>query len=143
MVSLVRCLNIIYTTDVCLKVGPTTFLLVSFSSLKESTCITLRKIFCISLQILFLFSRKSNLIILHIQISLPQQMPKNKIRSIIYQITWAKYIMLMKFGQFMPCYKKQLLKNSTKTATWKLFVFWKNWGQPLLENEIFEASCLY
>ena len=44
--------------------------------------------------------------------------------------------------------KKEILaKNSTKTATGKLvsgpFVFAKNYAQPLLENEIFDASYLY
>ena len=42
--------------------------------------------------------------------------------------------------------EKILSKNSLKTAAWKLvqgsFVFTKNYAQPLLENEIFEASYL-
>ena len=48
------------------------------------------------------------------------------------------------------CYttkEKVLSKISTKTATWKLvsgpFLFAKNQVQPLLENQIFEATCLY
>ena len=39
-----------------------------------------------------------------------------------------------------------LSKNFTKTAISKVpgpFVFTKNLAQPLLENEIFEARCLY
>ena len=42
---------------------------------------------------------------------------------------------------------KVLSKYSGKTATWKLvpgpLVFLKNQTQPLLENEIYEASYLY
>ena len=54
----------------------------------------------------------------------------------------------MKFGQFMSYYKrKKLLQNLTKTAAWKLvpdpFLFAKNYTQPLLENEAFEANYLY
>ena len=53
----------------------------------------------------------------------------------------------MKFGQFISYYKRKLSKESTETATWKLvpdpFLFSKNEAQPLAENEIFEASCLY
>ena len=48
---------------------------------------------------------------------------------------WPLYVILQKI--------KILLKYSTKTATSKLvpspFVFTKNWTQPLLENETFEA----
>ena len=56
--------------------------------------------------------------------------------------------MLMKFDQFMSYHKrKDLFKKSRKTATWKLdpgpFEFAKNWAQPLLENEFFEASYLH
>ena len=117
MVSLVRCLNVIYTTDVCLKVGPTTFLLVSFSSLKESTCITLRKIFCISLQILFLFSRKSNLIILHIQISLPRQMPKKY--NLLNNLSKVHYV-----NEIWPVYallQKTIIKKFYKICNLKTF----------------------
>ena len=54
----------------------------------------------------------------------------------------------MKFGQFMSYYKRKLKKkNSTKTDTLKLvpgsFVSAKNQAQPILENETFEATCLY
>ena len=54
----------------------------------------------------------------------------------------------MKFGEFMSYYKgKVSSKNVTKTAAWKLvpgpFVFAKNEAQPLLANEVFEASYLY
>ena len=54
----------------------------------------------------------------------------------------------MLLDQFILYYKENILsKNSTKTATWKFiagpFVFAKNQAQPLLENEIFEASYLY
>ena len=43
--------------------------------------------------------------------------------------------------------EKKLSKNSTETATWNvapgLFKFAKNYAQPPLENETFEASHLY
>ena len=42
---------------------------------------------------------------------------------------------------------KFVSKNYIKTATWNIvpgpFVFAKNYAQPLLENDIFEATCLY
>ena len=44
--------------------------------------------FSISLQKLFLLSRKSNFRILYIQISLRHQMPKHETRNIFYWITW-------------------------------------------------------
>ena len=56
--------------------------------------------------------------------------------------------MLMKLDQLMSYHKrKDLSKKSTKTAAWKLvpgpFEFAKNYAQPLLENEFFEASYLH
>ena len=43
--------------------------------------------------------------------------------------------------------RKKVAKFFAKTATWKLvpgpFVYAKNQGQPLLENEVFEGSYLY
>ena len=71
-------------------------------------------------------------------------MPKHKSRNTFYGITWEVIIVLIKLGQFMSYYKRK--KNFTETATWKLnwgpFVIAKNWAQPLLYNEIFEASYL-
>ena len=70
-------------------------------------------------------------------------MPKHKSRKTFYWITWEVNTVLMKFGQFMSYCKR---KNSTKTAISKVpgpFVFTENLAQPLLENEIFEASYLY
>ena len=54
----------------------------------------------------------------------------------------------MEFGQFMSYYKrKKLSKYFAKTATWNLvrgpFVFTKDNTQPLLKNEIYEASYLH
>ena len=51
-----------------LKVLSTTFLLVGFLSLNESTCQTRKNVF-ISLQKIFSFLRKSNFRILHFQVS--------------------------------------------------------------------------
>ena len=43
--------------------------------------------------------------------------------------------------------RKKISEDSTKTVTWKLvpgpFEFAKNYAQPLLENETFQASYLY
>ena len=54
----------------------------------------------------------------------------------------------MKFGQFMTYYKKNnFIKNSQKSVAWKLvpgaFALAKNWAQPALENEIFQAIYLH
>ena len=57
----------------------------------------------------------------------------------------SKCSLLMKIDQFMSYYKR---KNFVKKV-YKIpqvpgpFVFTKNLAQPLLENEIFEASYLY
>ena len=111
----------------CLKVVSTTFLLVCFLSLKKSICET-RKMFLISLQKLFSFSRKSNFRISDIQVCWHCQMPKHITRSTFYWLNWEENFVLMKFDQFMPSYKRNYFsKNFTKTATWKhvpgLFVF--------------------
>ena len=63
-----------------------TFLLVCFSSLKDTNCETW-KMFFISLQKLFSFSRKSNFSILDIQISWRHQMPKHETRNTFYWIS--------------------------------------------------------
>ena len=62
-----------------LKVVSTTFLLVCFSSLKESICEIWKSVF-ISLQKLISLSRKSNFSILDIQ-TLCHRMPKHKTRN--------------------------------------------------------------
>ena len=85
-----------------LKVVSFTFLLVSFLSGNDSTYQIRKKVFFISLQKLFPFSRKSNFRILHFQISWRHQMPKHKARNKFHWITWAvNNSLLMKFGQFM------------------------------------------
>ena len=92
-----------------------------FLGLNKSTC-QLRKLFFISLQNLFSFSRKSNFRILHFQISWRHQMPKHKIRNTFHWINFPISIctcthnLLMIFGQFISHYKsKNLIKK-----------FWKN-----------------
>ena len=62
----------------------------------------LEKIFFISLQKLFLFSRKSKFRTLHFQISWCHQMPKCKTRNTFYWITWEVNSLLVKFGKFIP-----------------------------------------
>ena len=90
----------------------------------------LGKMFCISLQKLYLFSRKSKFIILDIQISWRYKMPKHKIRN-----TFNTYSLLMKFEQFMSYYRRKLfLKRHTKTGTWRLVPDPLVPG-PLLENK--------
>ena len=69
-----------------LKFLSATFLLVCFLSLNESTCQTRKKIF-ISLQKLFMFSRKSNFRIIHFQISWRHEMSKHKTRNTFHWIT--------------------------------------------------------
>ena len=65
-------------------------------------------------------------------------MPKHKTRNIFYRITWEVNSLCNIIKE------KKLSKNSIKTATSKLvpdpFMFAKNYTQPLLGNEIFEAS---
>ena len=79
--------RLIYLTDRSyLKVVSATFSLVCFLSRKESTCETRKSVF-ISLQKLFLFSRKSNFRILDILVSWRYQMPKHKTRNAFFRIT--------------------------------------------------------
>ena len=69
------------------------------------------------------------------------QMPKHKTINTCYWITWE-----VKTIYFMSHHKrKNIIKNSCKNCDLKTlgpFVFWKNWAQSLLENEIFDASYL-
>ena len=91
--------------------------------------------FCISLQKLYLFSRKSKFIILDIQISWRYKMPKHKISN-----TFNTYSLLMKFEQFMSYYRRKLfLKRHTKTGTWKLVPDPLVPG-PLLENKFLKQA---
>ena len=105
--------------------------------------------FFILLQKLFLFLRKSKFKILDIQISWYHPMPKHKTRKTIYWITW-KVDTVCQWNLASLCHipkGKFVSKNYIKTAIWNIvprpFVFAKNYAQPLLENEIFEATCLY
>ena len=120
------------------KVVSSTFLLVCFLSLNDSTCQT-RKMFFILHQNICSLSRNSKFRILDIQISSRHQMSKHKTRNTFYWITWKVNCLLMKYGQFISYYKRRYLmticyfilqKNYTKTASWKLvlgpFVFPKN-----------------
>ena len=102
--------------------------------------------FFISLEKLFLFSRKSNFRVLDIQISWRHQMPKHKTRNTVYWITWDK------FGQFMSyCKRKAVIKKTAKILQ-KLRP--ENWFQTLLclqrithnlveVNDIFRGSYLH
>ena len=65
------------------EVVSATFLLLAFNSKQEPV-----KMFFISLQKLFLFSRKSNFRILDFQISWRHKMSKHKTRNTFYWITW-------------------------------------------------------
>ena len=77
----------------------------------------LEKIFFVSLQKLFSFTRKSNFRTLNIEISWNAW---NK-KFILLSNLWSKHSRLMKFGQFMSYYKsKKISKFFTKTANWKL-----------------------
>ena len=64
-------------------------------------------------------------------------------------MTWeSKYSLLIKFGQFMSYYKRKcFLKILQKLRPGNYFEVFlclqKNSAQPLLENEIFEMTCLY
>ena len=69
------------------------------------------KMFFISLQKPFSFSRKSNLRILDFQISWRHQISKHKTRNTFYWITWEVNSLLMEFGQFMSyCKRKKIIK---------------------------------
>ena len=78
--------------------------------------------FFISLQKLFLLSRKSNFSILVIQISWYHQMPKHETRSTFYWKTWeVNMVCYWNLASFCHITKEESLsKNSTNTATWKL-----------------------
>ena len=118
-----------------LKVVSTTFLLVCFLFLKESTCETLKSAFYFTSK-LFSFLRKSNFRILDIQIPWRHQIPKHKTRNTCYWITWkvntvSQWLNLNLASLWCHITKEKILsKNSKKTATWKLvpgpFVFAKN-----------------
>ena len=92
----------------------------------------LGKIFFISFQNLFLFLRKSNFRILHIQISWRYQMPKHKTRNNFYWITW-EVNSVCQWNLASLCHmtkEKKITKTFANTATWKLvpdsFVLAKN-----------------
>ena len=72
----------------CLEVVSATFVLVCFSSLKESTCETWGKKYFTSKALFLSFSRKSKFRILDIQIPWRHQMPKDETRNTFYWITW-------------------------------------------------------
>ena len=70
------------------KVVSTTFLLVCFLSLNESTCQTRKNAFYFTSKALFVLE-KTNLSILDFQISWCHQMPKHKTRNTFCWITWG------------------------------------------------------
>ena len=117
-----------------------TFLLVCFSSLNESICQT-RKMFLILHQNICSLSRNPKFRILDIQILWRHQMPRHKTGNTFYWIMWKVSSLLMKYGQFISYYKRRyLIKNYTKTASWKLvlgpFVF----PAHPLENEFLKQA---
>ena len=75
-------------------------------------------------------------------------MPKHKTINTFYWITWeVNTVSQWKLASLYHVIKEEnLSKSFAEYVTWKLvpgpFVFAKNWAQPLLENEIFEASYL-
>ena len=90
------------------------------------------KMFFLSLQELFSFSRKSDFRIPSFQVSWRLQMPKHKTRNTFHWITWkVNTVWWWNFTSLCHITKeKNSSKNSTKAATWKLvlgpFVFAKN-----------------
>ena len=87
----------------------------------------LEKIFFISLQKLFSFSRRPKFRTLDIQF---HDVIKCLMKK-FYWITWEENSLLMKFGQYISYYKRNnFIKKFYKTTTWKLvpgpFVFAKN-----------------
>ena len=74
--------------------------------------------------------------------------PKHKTRNTFYWITWeTNTVCQWDLASLYHITKEKFLsKKSTKTATWKQvpgpFVFVKNYAQPLLETEVFEANHL-
>ena len=99
-----------------------TFLLVCFLSLKI-VLMKLGKMFFISLQKYFSYSRKSKFKILDIQISWRHQMPKHKKGNTFYRITFWEIstVCLWNLASLYHITKEKMLsKNSTETATWKL-----------------------
>ena len=112
----------------------------------------LGKIFLISLQKYFPFSRKSNFKILDIFVSWCQ-MPKYKIRNTFYWIP-LKVNTVCSWNVANLCYfiqKKKLRKNSIKAATWTLvqgsFLFlsttsigkWNFWSK-LLKLDMYQQN---
>ena len=102
--------------------------------------------FFISRQKLFSFSRKSNIRILHFQISWRPQIPKHKTNTLVNNLG-SKHSLLMKFSQFMSYYKgtnfiKKFYKNcGLKTSSRPFCVCkelsttsigkWNFWIKPL------------
>ena len=99
--------------------------------------VKLWKIFLISLQKLFSFSRKSNFAILDFQISWHHQMQKHKKKKyILLNNLRGKLGLLMKLGQFMPYSKgnnfiKKLYKNCGLKISLRLFCVFKKLSNNL------------
>ena len=109
----------VYKKSNALKVVSATFLLVCFSSLKESTYET-RKMFFISLRKLFSFPRKSNFRFLDYQILWRYQMPKHKTRNTFYWITWeVNTVCLRNLASLCHIIKKKIIKTFCKNCNLK------------------------
>ena len=105
-----------------LKVVSATFFLVCFLSLKESFCETRKKKIYFTSKALFVLEKMLKFTSLDIQILRRHQIPKHKTKNIFYWITWeVNTVCRWSFVKLCHITKeKALLKNSTKTATWKL-----------------------
>ena len=89
--------------------------------------VKLEKVFFISLQKLFSFSRKSNFRILNFQISWRHQMPKHKTRNTFHWITWeVNTVCYWNLASLCHITKKILSKFFTKTAA--PFCVCKEWS---------------
>ena len=106
-----------------------------------------KKIF-ISLQKLFLSSRKSNFRILSIQISWRHQMLKHETRNRLYWTTWEVNT-ICKWNLASLCYitkEKKIIKKFFKNCDWKTrprpFCDCKKLGITSIQNDIFEARYL-
>ena len=132
-----------YITIINLKVAFATNLLACFSSVKESSYETWKKFFYFTSKALF-FSRKSSFSILDIQTSWRHQIPNHKKRDKFYWMTCITQFVNETWPVFYTTKKNFVSKTSIKTAAWQLvpdrFVFAKNKAQPLLENEVSEAT---
>ena len=99
-----------------LKVVSTTFLLVCFSSLKESYCETWKNVFYFTSKALFILEKIKFWNFRYSSFMTSSNALRWNKKYISLNNLGSKHSLLMKFGQFMPNYKrKKIIKKFNKT----------------------------